>query len=339
MSKRTACALTLAFLSLPALAQQDAPAPPAQQAVDAPEAVPAQIVVAGKRPGPGLWKVSKGDHVMWVFGLYSPLPQKMEWDDARVARLVAQSQEVLGVPTVSVGTGYLGMLTALPNMIGMKKMPDGAQLRDVVPADVYARWQTLKTKYIGADDGIERYRPMFAADELMDAALKRNGMVRSIQVRKQIETLAKKNDVKFTDPGVHVMVDNPGSTLKEFKKSQVDDAACFTKTLERFEGDMDATRRRANAWADGNIAEIGNLDYAEREDACADAVMNSTLARNNPALQNMRERRFNAWIKAVESALDRNKATFAMLPMNEIVGPKSYLAALQARGYTVESPK
>jgi len=335
MMKRTACALYLACLAVPALAQTEA-APPA---ADAAEAVTAQIVVSGKRPGPGLWKVSKGEHVMWVFGLYSPLPQKMEWDSARVERLVAQSQEVLGPPVVSVGTGYLGMLTALPNMIGMKKMPDGAQLHDVVPAEVYTRWQSLKLKYIGDDAGIERYRPMFAADELMDAALKKNGLTKSFVVRKQIEAIAKKNGVKLTDTGVHIMIDNPGSTLKDFKKSQVDDMACFTKTLERFEGDMDAMRGRANAWANGKIAEISQLDYAEREDACNNAVMNGSLAKNHPAMQNMFERRFAAWIKAAETALDKNQATFAMLQMNEIMGSKSYLAALQAKGYTVESPK
>jgi len=335
MMKRTACALYLACLAVPALAQTESLPP----AADNTEVVSAQIVVSGKRPGPGLWKVSKGEHVMWVFGLYSPLPQKMEWDDARVARLVAQSQEVLGPPVVSVGTGYLGMLTALPSMIGMKKMPDGAQLHDVVPAEVYSRWQTLKTRYIGDDEGIERYRPLFAADELMDAALKKNGLTKSFAVRKQIETIARKNDIKLTDTGVHVMIDNPGSTLKAFKQAQVDDTACFTKTLERFEGDMDAMRRRANAWANGNIAEIDNLDYAEREDACNGAVLDSSFAKHHPQMQNMLERRFAAWIKAAETALDKNQSTFAMLQMNEILGPKSYLAALQAKGYTVESPK
>ena len=89
MSKRYACALYLSVLTLPAVAQTTAapePAPAVAPAAAAEEPAPATVVVEGRRPGPGVWKVSKGDHVMWVFGLYSPLPQKMEWDSARVER-------------------------------------------------------------------------------------------------------------------------------------------------------------------------------------------------------------------------------------------------------------
>lgn len=88
MNRHTACALYLSFLTLPALAQTAAPsaepgaAPAAEAAVAesvaVPEAAPATVVVEGRRPGPGVWKVSKDGHVMWVFGTYSPLPQKME---------------------------------------------------------------------------------------------------------------------------------------------------------------------------------------------------------------------------------------------------------------------
>jgi hypothetical protein len=136
-----------------------------------------------------------------------------------------------------------------------------------------------------------------------------------------------------------VKVDDPGRILKDFRQSQMEDTACFVKTLQRFEGDMDAMRVRANAWANGNIAEISSLDYAEREDACNDAILNSPAAKKHPAFQNLRERRLDSWLKAAEKALENNTSTVAMLTMSEILGPKSYLAALQAKGYTVESPK
>jgi hypothetical protein len=363
MNKRTACALVLGCLTspalcLPALAQTQAdsasasvaastaaaaaaPAP-LQGAADAlvPETVAAQILVSGKRPGPGLWKVSKGDHVMWVFGLYSPVPQKMEWDAARVERLVAQSQEVLKPPGVDVGTSSMfGAITALPAMIGMKKNPDGATLREVLPPAVYTRWQGLKAKYIGDDDDVERYRPYFASQQLMSAGLKQHGLVKSSEVTKQIEKIAKKNDIKLTTTGIGISIDNPRRALNEFKQSSMDDTACFIKTLDRFESDIEAIRTRANAWANGNIADIRGIDYAEREGACNDAVFNGTFAKNNPQMKDARERLPGVWLKAAETALDKNKATFAMLQMSEIVGPKSFLTALQEKGYTVESPK
>ena len=46
-------------------------------AVQAPAAPPTVVdleamVVRGQQPGPGLWKVSKGDHVLWILGTLSP---------------------------------------------------------------------------------------------------------------------------------------------------------------------------------------------------------------------------------------------------------------------------
>jgi hypothetical protein len=274
--------------------------------------------------------------------MYAPLPPKMEWDDSRVDRLIAQSQEVLAPPGAGVGVGVWGglkVLASLPTVLAAVKNPDGATLHDVLPAEVYARWSVLKQKYIGDDDGIERMRPFFAAQKLTDAGMKKSGLSGGIEVRKQIESIAKKRDVKLTQTGFSVKLDDPGRVLKDFKDSQLEDTACFVKTLQRFEGDIDAVRVRANAWANGNIAEISNLDYAEREDACNDAIFNSPAAKKHPAFQNLREQRLASWLKAAEKALDNNTSTVAMLTMSDILGPKSYLAALQAKGYTVESPK
>jgi hypothetical protein len=336
LAARCAYVFSLGLLSAAALAQTTPPAPSAEPVL---EAAPATVIVEGRRPGPGVWKVSKDSHVMWVFAVYSPLPQKLEWDDSRVERLVTQSQEVLLRPATGVSVGWVGGLTMLPSLIGLKKNPDGAQLRDLLPADIHARWSSLKQKYIGEDDGIERYRPFFAAEELMDAGLKKIALSKGQEVSRQIEKIAKKHDVKLTATGSMTTLDDPRGALKDFKKSQMDDLACFTRTLESFEGDIDAMRVRANAWATGNIAEIGKLDYAEREDACHDAMQNGSFAKNNPAFQGLRERRRASWLKAAERSLSSNASTFAILSMSEVLGPKSYLADLQARGYTVESPK
>jgi TraB/PrgY/gumN family len=67
------------------------------------------IVFAGRQPGPGLWKVRKGDHVLWILGTQNPLPKRMEWDSAYVQRRIAESQQVLLSPSVSFNSdmGFL----------------------------------------------------------------------------------------------------------------------------------------------------------------------------------------------------------------------------------------
>ena len=343
MSKHTTCALYLSFLTLPALAQTaaaptpEAPSVAVQPAVEAP--TPATVVVEGRRPGPGVWKVSKCDHVMWVFGLYTPLPQKMEWDASHVERLVAKSQEVLQPPGFSIGMSWWRGLTMLPTMIGLQNNPDGAKLQDVLPPDVYAHWQVMKDKYIGNDDGVERDRPIFAAEKLLHAGLKKNGLVQNMDVSARIEKIAKENKVKLTWTMLGIQLDDPRATLKAFKKAQMEDLACFTRTVENLDKDIGTMRAGANAWADGNIAAIARLDLAERDEVCANAVLNSSLAKTTPAFQNVRERIRANWMKAAEKSLADNTSTFALLQMKDIVGPHSYLTELQAKGYTVESPK
>ena len=344
MSKRIACALYLAVLALPALAQTDVAASVQEHAEAAPapaltDAPPAQIVVSGRRPGPGVWKVSKGDHVLWVFGTYSPLPQKMEWDASRVERLVAKSQEVLMPPAANGHVGFFRGVTLLPSLVGIRKNPDGAQLHDVLPAHVYARWTALKAKYIGEDDGVERYRPIFAGEELMRAGMKKNGLVSGHEIVKTIEGIAKKNRVKVSKSGFEFDVDDPRKLIREFKQQQMDDVACFTKSLDTIDGDIDLMRTRANAWANGNIAEIRGINYAERDDACNQAVLNSAVAKNTPQFQDMPGRLRDAWLQNAEKSLANNASTFAILQMKDVFGQQGYLAALEAKGYTVESPK
>jgi len=338
MIKRMAVAVVLACLALPALAQSE---------LENLQAPPSQVVVSGKRPGPGVWKVSKEGHVMWVFGLYSPLPRDMEWDASRVERLVAQSQAVLLPPSASAKIGFwkgLSLLPQLPRLIGIQNNPDGATLHDVLPPEVYARWTVLKAKYIGEDKDknkdIERQRPIFVGQRLLQAGRDKYGLSTSGVVRDKIYQIAKANKLKFYTSGFELPLDNVGKAITEFKQNRLNDVACFSKTMDTMEEDIDAMRVRANAWANGNIAEIEKLDFNTLEDACDEAILGSTMAQQvDQDARSMRERLRAAWLDAAEQAMAKNDAIFAVLDMKDVFDQKGYLAALQARGYTVEAPR
>ncbi|MFC5459455.1 TraB/GumN family protein [Massilia niabensis] len=346
MFKRVLPALTLCLLTTPAWAQAEAPAaPPAASSatIDAPtmengEAVPQTVLVSGSRPGPGLWKVSKGNHVMWVFGTYSPLPSKMEWRSTKVEKVIAASQEYLMAPGFSMGVGFSGV-TALPFLIGIKKNPDGAELKDVLPPEVYARWQPLKQKYFVNDRGIDRERPTFVAGELYSRALKQAGLSRDDEVRATIAKLAEKHKLKFTDATYHVAIKDPGKAAREFKKSALDDAPCLMKTIESLDTDVEAMRAHANAWANGELDEIRKLNFGDRANACIHALGTGSLGRNQPELRSAQETALARWLLAAEKALATNASTFTVVPLKEILNPKGVIATLQSWGYTVEQPK
>lgn len=310
---------------------QTAPAPE-------PEAAPEQVLLVGQRPGPGLWKVSKDGHVMWVLGTYSPLPQKMEWRSQQVEAVLAQSQEYLTPPGAQAKVGFFRGLTMLPSLIGVKKNPDGATLRDVLPPEVYARWLPLKAKYLGEDDSIERERPIFVAETLFNAGLKQAGLTRGTPINTKLDALVKQHKIKVTETGIKLDMDGASAMLKDFKKSSLADVACFDKTLARLEGDIDAMRVRANAWAKGDIEAIQKLSYADQESECNNAMFGADFVKHHASLQNVKERVRTAWLAAAEQAVGSNASTFAVLPLSNILGADSYLAALKAKGYQVDSP-
>lgn len=329
----------LCLLALPASPQTtDIPVAEPQQAIAAEEAVPEKILVVGQRPGPGLWKISKDEHVLWVFGTYSPLPKNIEWRAHQVEAILAQSQEFLQPPSSTAKIGFFSKLALLPHAIGVRKNPDGATLRDVLPADVYERWLPLKKKYLDNKDDFDRERPIFVAQRLHRAGLMHAGLANSSDVTRTIDDIVKKHKIKTTASTVEIVMDDPVKMIREFKKGALEDAACFAKTLDRLESDIDAVRVRANAWAKGDIEAIRKLDFADREKACMSAIMDSAVVQGRPGLQSMEARMEEAWLAAAENALANNKSTFAVLRLQSILDPNGMIEALRAKGYQVESP-
>lgn len=286
-----------------------------------------------------MWKVTKGEHVLWVFGMYGPVPKNMQWRSHEVERVIQHSQEYLSSPTASAKPGFFKSITLLPSLIGMRKNPDGATLRDVMPEQDYARWTTFKARYLPDNDDVERERPIFVAQTLSEAARKQSGLVDSYVVRKQVLELVKKAKLKETSSTFQIPMDNARTVLKNFKKSTLGDAACLAQTMATLEQDIEAASARANAWAKGDMDEMRKLDFTTREEACFGALMNSAAFDAEPEFKNMKVRAQEMWIASAEKALAANASTFAMLRVDEIFDPKGVIAALAAKGYAVEQPE
>jgi hypothetical protein len=83
------------------------------------------VLVTGEQPGPGLWKVSKDDHVLWVLASYGPLPKNMTWRAKQVEARIAESQEVLlgGNVGIRPNIGILRGITLIPAALKAGKNP------------------------------------------------------------------------------------------------------------------------------------------------------------------------------------------------------------------------
>ena len=299
----------------------------------------APVVVSGVVSGPGLWKVGKGDHVLWVLGTLSPLPGHIQWESREVEQALAQSKQVLLEPKIRLKAdiGFFGKLFLLPSAYGARKNPDGKTLDQVMDAPTYARWLALKEKYIGDAGGIERWRPLFAAQELYRKALKANGLSNDGGVPGAVAALAKSDGVAETPVEYRVEIKQPREALKAFKAAAPSDLECFSRTLDSIEHDVPAMTARANAWATGDLEALRQLPDSHRRDACVTAITSAGFA-HQLGLDDVPAQLEAAWLAAARKALADDATSFALLPMDELLSPTGYLAKLKAQGYTVEAP-
>jgi hypothetical protein len=301
-----------------------------------------ELLVSGEQPGPGLWRVSQptaeGENVLWILGSYGPLPRRLEWRSTEVERVVSQSQEVLGPATVDAEVGAWTRLTLLPSLVGIRNNPTGETLQQAVPADLYARWLVLKERYLGNNRGVEKWRPIFAAGELYEEAIEDAGLRRNNRVWPVVEKAARRHKVPVTRPTVNVPVEAPRDLVREFKKTELDDLDCFARTIERLESDLDLMRVRANAWATGDVRTLQELAPVDQAGACLSVVTGSELLQSR-GLADLPTRLSDAWLAAAEAALARNRSTFGVLWMGEILRPEGVVERLRALGYRVEAPK
>jgi hypothetical protein len=300
-----------------------------------------EVVVTGEQPGPGLWQVTRPDrpdgHVLWVLGNHSPLPDGFEWKSREVESVIATSQEVLAPPSVNASVGPLGGITLLPSLIGVRRNPDGARLAEILPADLYARWLPLKRRYLGDDDEVERWRPLFAANELYEAALDERRLVPYEGVWPQVRKIARRQRVPVREPEIELKVRKARAAIRQFKTVPLDDIECFARTLQRLEVDLDLVRDRANAWAVGDVARLRRLAPVERASACIGVVLESAFVRER-GYSDVIDRARTAWLEAAEASLAANASTLAVISIEEIFKPDGLFARLRQKGYLVIDP-
>src|SRR6187455_237909 len=92
------------------------------------------VLVTGEQPGPGLWKVSSADHVLWILGEVAPQPDQVKWRSKRFEALLEHSQEVL--------LDFSGVMW--PDSlqedaeVRIRKLPGGQTLKEIVSPGLYA---------------------------------------------------------------------------------------------------------------------------------------------------------------------------------------------------------
>jgi hypothetical protein len=336
---------TLSLLILTAASVLAAP----QSFAQAASAPIEELLVVGEQPGPSMWKVTKGGNTLWVIATHTPVPENMKWRARGIKETVASAQEVLSPPSAGVSMKQMGTLRtlALLPMIPMamegRKNPDGVRLKELIPPETYARWLVLRDKYIVENNtedeskDIERWRPVFAAQELYNEAIKKNGMTQTSPVWKLVSSEAAKSKVKVTPVEFEFPIEDPFGAIRDLNKSRLDDVDCFSKTIDRIDAELSVMRKRANAWARGDIDALRSLPWQDQREACSNAIRNAAFVRKLGA-KDIALQIEKTWVEQAEKSLAANAVTVAVLPLSDVLSQTTYLAKLKAKGYAVVEP-
>jgi len=295
------------------------------------------VLVTGEQPGPGMWRVSNGEHELWILGTLEPLPKHMTWRAREAEAALARSQALLAPPRVSVSVGFFKGLAALPALLRARQNPGGQTLKDVLPADLFARWLALKEEFLDEDDDFERLRPSAAAYELYRRAIDRSGLVGGDVAWNVVEKLAKRHRVPITAVTVSLVLDDPKGTIRQFQQIPRDaETACLASTLATLETELQPMRRRASLWSLGDVEGLRRIAVTDQRASCLEAI--TAVPELRARVLALRTQLVDEWLAQAERALAANESTFAVLPIGEMLKPDGWVTSLRARGYTVDEP-
>lgn len=311
------------------------PATAATPAADTPEPpsdVIEEVTIVGEAAGPGLWKVRNGDNTLYILGTLSPLPKKMEWRSREVENVLSRAKEV--IPARSEIEADIGPIKAVRLYMQYRKVrgnEDEQTLAEVLPPDLFQRFDTLRTKYAPRERSMLQRRPLVAAGELWSEAVSRSGLTGRNDVSRAVEKLAKKSKVPVVLP--KLIIDDPSGLLAEVGKIPREaEIGCMRATLDRMESDLANTRRRAEAWAVGDVDALRERGSGVDQEACWSALQQS------PKIAAVRQQFEDAWFNLAVAAVEKHDVTLAVVPISEMFGRNGVIARMQARGFRVDEP-
>lgn len=270
--------------------------------------------------------------MLWVLGTLDNVPKRMKWHPRAVESALNRSQALLpSVPAVSARIGPFLWIRLYAQWRGMQRDPDRTQLRDWLPAPLYARFEALKARYDPDDARIEQLRPPFAALRLYRRALDTVGLTRTNEIEHTVLAMAERRGVPVERARLRVA--DPLGTLKQVRAlSPAAEVDCLAATMQRLETDLPLMQQRARDWAVGDVAALRALPYPDQLEACASDL---SVAPDVAALVAGVSQ---AWVSAADGLLRQRRVSFATLPIYQLLAAGGPLAHFRAEGYRVDGP-
>jgi uncharacterized protein YbaP (TraB family) len=314
-------ALALA-LSVPAAAQvpiTPVPTNPAKPDANDPDAVVVEeLVVVARDHGPAWWTVSKGDSTVYVLGVPSLAPKRMQWDRAVFERRLQGAKAVI-LPFLEVRVRAVNSIGAAWNYMRLKS---STPFEETLDPDARAHFVEARTRVGQPAQRYATKNPLGAALLLIGDYRQSANLVNSDPI-KLIRDRSKQAGVPIWQKSYDI-APQLGAVLKT---PPATGRICLDEVMAQVSAGPGVTISATKAWAEGDVP--GALANERTYERCLAQVPGAAA--------------FDARTKAdqvalIEQALKTPGHAIAVVQLRPLLSQGGVLDRLRNAGFTVKTP-
>jgi len=304
-----------------------APAPTTQTSTTQIQAL-ANIVVRAQAPA--MWKISKGQHILWVITGSGFMQANEPWNDQPIKAILNHAHAF--IKEIHIESTYIPWpWQRTPNDICTN--PDRGTLATRLPGRLYSRWQVLWKQYGNPNVNVERLKPGCAATHLLNQFYKKNNIT-TTAVEEELLKIAREEKLDIISPSSDF--ENPLDFFAAYTKMRDSHHfACFKSTLKMTQS-IDWVRQVNNAWKVGDLKLMSKLEnvkwYIDFSNQCN--LKQADIKRLG--ISDLLSRAKTKWLQTVRSALAQYHVTVAYVKYSRWNGPDGFEAALKSAGYHIK---
>ncbi len=299
------------------LARADTPTPPSDWSnIET-------VVVTARKPGPVMWRVTKGDSSVVLIGFVGPVPKDLAWNQDGVTDALTGARQLLLNARASVG--LVEGLWYLAWHSGDVYLPDGTTVETTLPEPLRKRYLAALPKSGHGADRYSSLRPPLALLRLEGDVIDAEGLTGK-EPSSSIERIARRLDVK-TKPVADYEALPMLKALPQM--SPAANEACVKDALDDLDDIAAHAKAAAEAWAVGDLDALKANWSEQRFQSCIEAV---------PGVSVLFQRAVHDSVAAVDAALTKPGKTVMLVSFGALLKKDGILDRLKAEGLAIEQP-
>ena len=272
------------------------------------------------RPGPVLWKVSRGASVVWIIGTLPLMPRAQTWNSARLERVIDGANVVLIRPRATLDLfTVIGVLTHL-------NLPHGRTLDQELSPGLDARFARVRALVGQNAARYAHFKPVWAGLRLYmdyDASAK--------MTRNEPEDTVIRLAHRHHAPVRPIATYRGKPVVRNLENlSDAQSQACLADVIQDIEHASVHAAPAAEAWSHGDLKTV-RAHFAE--------PAFRLCLEQSPSFVALANQNVDDTVKAIDAALAHPGKSVAVFSLDDLLREGGALARLRAEGATVSAPE